>query len=168
MQKPGQDDQLAARVLQRVVTAACATAMVALAALVLVTVVDVAGRFLFNKPLFGGVEISEFLLLFIGFGGMAYAERNQAHITVDFFVTALPQRARTSLDWVAALLGTAFWTIVAWRAIEHAQQIREAAEVSLNLAIPTYPFYIVVAAGSGLFALLLAGRVFGARRSRSG
>lgn len=157
-----------ARILRGTVRAACAVAVAALAALVVVTVVDVAGRYLFNKPLFGAVEISEFLLVFIGFGGLAYAELRQAHITVDFFVTALPRRIQALLDSAAALLGALFWGFVAWRAIDHAEQIREAAEVSINLAIPTYPFYLAVALGSTLFALLLAGRVFRALRAGAG
>lgn len=164
MHMPGYVDLMLTRILRGAVRAACAVAVVALAALVLVTVVDVAGRFLLNKPFFGAVEISEFLLVFIGFGGLAYAELRQAHITVDFFVTALPRRMQAPLDSMAALLGAAFWGFVAWRAVDHAQQIREAAEVSINLAIPTYPFYLVVAFASILFALLLAGRVVRALR----
>ena len=156
-----------ARILRGAVRAACAVAVAALAALVLITVVDVAGRYLFNKPLFGALEISEFLMLFIGFGGLAYAELRQAHIVVDFFVTVLPRRIQALLDSVAALLGALFWGFVAWRAIDHAQQIREAGEVSINLALQIYPFYLIVAAGGILFALLLAGRVVGARGART-
>ena len=155
------------RILRGAARAACAVAVIALAALVLVTVVDVAGRYLFNKPLFGALEISEFLLVFIGFGGMAYAELRQAHITVDFFVTALPRRIKALLDSVAALLGALFWGFVAWRTVDHAQQIREAGEVSINLAVQTYPFYLVVAFGSILFAMLLAGRMVRALVART-
>lgn len=147
--------------------AVCAVAVTALAALVLVTVADVGGRYLFNKPLFGALEISEFLLVFMGFGGMAYAELRQAHIAVDFFVTALPRRIQTLLDSAASLLGAFFWGFVAWRAVDHAQQIREAGEVSINLALQTYPFYLVAAFGSLLFALLLAARMVGALVGRT-
>jgi TRAP-type C4-dicarboxylate transport system permease small subunit len=167
MQSPEADNYMPARILRGAVVAACAVAVVALAGLVLVTVVDVAGRYLFNKPLFGAVEISEFLLVFVGFGGLAYAEQRRAHITVDFFITALPQRVQAWLDSMASLLGAVFWVIVAWRAIDHAVKIREAAEVSINLAIVTWPFYLAVAIGSILFALLLAGRVLSALRART-
>lgn len=168
MQAQGPGDLRFARILRGAVNAACAVAMVALAALVLITVVDVAGRFLLNKPFFGAVEVSEFLLVFIGFGGLAYAELSQSHITVDFVSNALPRRVQALLDSIAALLGALFWGIVAWRAIEHAEQVREAAEVSISLAVPTYPFYLVVAAGSILFAVLLAGRVVRVKLGRAG
>ncbi len=69
--------------------------------------VDVGGRYLFNKPLLGAVEMSEFLMVFLSFGALALAELRNSHITVDFFVTALPERAQALLDATAALLGIA-------------------------------------------------------------
>ncbi|MBI3372984.1 MAG: TRAP transporter small permease [Betaproteobacteria bacterium] len=164
MQLQQSKEGVAARVLRGAAIAACAVAVAALAALVVVTAVDVAGRYLFNKPLFGAVELSEFLLVFIGFGGLAYAELRDAHITVDFFVTVLPRRVQALLESMAALLGSLFWGFVAWRALDHGEQILEAAEVSINLAVPTYPFYLAVACGSILYALLLARRVVRALR----
>ena len=41
------------------------------------------------------------------------------HITVDFFVTALPARVQALLEAAAALLGIFFWWLVAWRAAVH-------------------------------------------------
>jgi TRAP-type C4-dicarboxylate transport system permease small subunit len=157
-----------ARVLHRAATMTSAVAVAALAALVAVTVVDVAGRYLLNKPLFGAVEISEFLLVFLSFGGLAYAELRNSHITVDFFVTALPPRAQSVLAAAAALLGTVFWGVVAWRAVVHANRIRAAGEVSLNWGVPTYPFYFFLAIGAALLALLLVGRVMRSLRSGVG
>jgi TRAP-type C4-dicarboxylate transport system permease small subunit len=147
-----------ARVFQAAAVAASAVAIVALAALAAVTVVDVAGRYILNKPLFGAIEMSEFLMVFLSFGGLALAELRNSHITVDFFLGAVPERARALLEAAGALLGVAFWGFVSWRATVHAARIWEAGEVSANLAIPTWPFYLAVTIGCGLLAIALIGR----------
>jgi TRAP-type C4-dicarboxylate transport system permease small subunit len=148
-----------ARVFYAASVAASAVAVAALAALAVVTVLDVGGRYFLNKPLLGAIEMSEFLMVFLSFGALALAELRNSHITVDFFVTALPERARALLDATAALLGILFWSFVAWRAAVHARRIWEFGEVSANLTLPTWPFYLAVTVGCGLLALALIGRV---------
>ena len=157
-----------ARVFQTAATAAGVVATAALAALAIVTVVDVTGRYAFNKPLFGAVELSEFLMVLLGFGALALAEQRNSHITVDFFVAALPRRLQALLEALGALLGMAFWGIVAWRAAVHAGRIREAGEVSANWGIPTYPFYLAVTLGSALLAVVLIARMLRALRVGTG
>jgi TRAP-type C4-dicarboxylate transport system permease small subunit len=148
-----------ARIFHGAAAASSAVAVIALAALAVVTVVDVGGRYFFNKPLLGTVEMSEFLMVILSFGALALAELRDSHITVDFFVTALPERMRALLDALGALLGIVFWSFVAWRAAVHAHRIWIAGEVSANLVVPTWPFYLVVTVGCGLLALALIGRV---------
>jgi TRAP-type transport system small permease protein len=147
------------RIFQGAAIASSAVAVIALAALAGVTVIDVGGRYFFNKPLLGTVEMSEFLMVILSFGALALAELRNSHITVDFFVTVLPERVRALLEALAALLGILFWSFVAWRAAVHANRIWNAGEVSANLTIPTWPFYLVVTVGCGLLALALVGRV---------
>jgi TRAP-type transport system small permease protein len=156
------------RLFQAAAVGASAVAIAALAALCAVTVVDVTGRYLFNRPLLGAVEMGELLMVVLTFGGLALAEVRGGHITVDFFVGSLPARARAILDAGAALLGIAFWGFVAWRAAMHAASIHEAGEVSANLAVPTWPFYLTVTVGCGLFALALVGRLLRALRPETG
>jgi TRAP-type transport system small permease protein len=149
-----------ARVFQGAAVASSAVAVIALAALAVITVVDVGGRYFFNKPLLGTVEMSEFLMVILSFGALALAELRNSHITVDFFfVTVLPERIQALLDALGALLGIVFWSFVAWRAAVHAHRIWIAGEVSANLLLPTWPFYLAVTVGCGLLALALIGRV---------
>jgi TRAP-type C4-dicarboxylate transport system permease small subunit len=148
-----------ARILHAAAAAASAVAVAALAALGIVTVIDVGGRYLFNRPLFGAVEISEFLMVVLSFGGLALAELRNGHITVDFFVGVLSGRVRAALAAAAALLGLVFWALVAWRTAVHAFRIHEAGEVSATLRIPTYPFYLAVLVCGALFAAALLARL---------
>lgn len=154
-----------ARVFHGAAVTSSAIAVIALGALAAITVIDVSGRYFFNRPLLGAVEMSEFLMVLVSFGALALAELRNRHITVDFVVMSLPQRVRAILDAVAALLGTLFWAFVAWRAAVHAQRVWNAGEVSANLTLPTWPFYLAVTLGCGLLALALLGRVFRSLRA---
>jgi TRAP-type C4-dicarboxylate transport system permease small subunit len=147
------------RVFHAAAVAASVVAVTALAALGAITVIDVGGRYLFNRPLLGAIEMSEFLMAFLSFGGLALAELRNSHITVDFFVRALPERVQALLEAVIALLGVAFWSFVAWRAGVHSMRLLNNGEVTANLMIPTWPFYLAVVVGCGLLALALVGRV---------
>jgi len=151
---------IATRIFYAAAAAASTVAVTALAALGVITVVDVGGRYLFNRPLLGAVEMSEFLMVFLSFGALALAELRNSHITVDFFVCTLPKRAQALLEAVVALIGIAFWSFVAWRAAVHSSRLFNNGEVTANLTLPTWPFYLAVVVGCGLLALALFGRVW--------
>ncbi|MDF0520153.1 TRAP transporter small permease [Bradyrhizobium yuanmingense] len=150
---------MAARILEPAARGLNFVAIIALAGLVGVTVFDVTGRYFFSKPLFASVEITEFLLIFLSFGGLACAELRNGNIKVDFFTQMLPERVRTALDGVGALFGMVFWSLISWRAIDHAQEVRDSGEVSLNLGVSTFPFYCFLAVGSALVAIVLVLRI---------
>jgi TRAP-type C4-dicarboxylate transport system permease small subunit len=151
---------MATRIFYAAAVAASTVAVIALAALGAITVIDVGGRYLLNRPLLGAVEMSEFLMVFLSFGALALAELRNSHITVDFFVRALPERAQALLEVVVALIGIAFWSFVAWRAAVQSMRLFNNGEVTANLQLPTWPFYIAVVAGCGLLAVALTGRVW--------
>ncbi len=147
------------RVAAALASAGAAISALSIAALVTITVVDVGGRYLLNKPLLGAVELSEFLLVILAFGGLAWAERRNAHITVDFFTGMLPAGAQRVLDAFGAVVGIVFWACVGWQALVHAQHVRAANELSLSWHIPTWPFHLAVTAGSAAMLVLLVVRL---------
>ena len=69
-----------------------------------VIIIDVGGRFLFNQPLLGGVEISQILLAWILFLPLAYALVRGAHVRVTILSERLPRRANLVLDVVVTIL----------------------------------------------------------------
>ena len=61
--------------------------------LMLLTCVDVVGRYFFNKPVTGGFELTEMLLAALIFAGLPLVTLRGDHITVDLFdpVTTLTE-----------------------------------------------------------------------------
>ncbi|MFH1490428.1 MAG: TRAP transporter small permease [Pseudomonadota bacterium] len=73
---------------------------------------DVSGRFLFNSPIRGTAEVSEYLLVAIAFLSLGYAQLKGTHISVDTLVSHLPGRLRSLMDIVFSLLAMGFFTIM--------------------------------------------------------
>ncbi len=140
------------------------TGLLALVVLALVTVIDVIGRYVCNRPLLGALELSELMMVFLAFGCFAYTELQKDHVEVDVFVNRFPPRARAACETFAAVLSTGLWGLIAWRTAMQAQKVRAASEVTSNLLLPVYPFLWVAAVGSAAFALTLLIRTLKALR----
>ena len=140
------------------------TGLLALVVLALVTVIDVIGRYVFNRPLLGALELSELMMVFLAFGCFAYTELQNGHVEVDVFVNRFPPKARAACESFAAVLSTGLWGLIAWRTAMQAQKVRVASEVTSNLLLPVYPFLWVAAVGSAAFALTLLIRTVKALR----
>ncbi|EKE45658.1 tripartite ATP-independent periplasmic transporter DctQ [Oceaniovalibus guishaninsula JLT2003] len=69
-------------------------AAIALFAMMVLTFVDVIGRYAFNAPVFGVAEMIQFLLAISIFAAMSLASANRGHITVDVLEPALDRVAR--------------------------------------------------------------------------
>ena len=145
--------------LKRVVTVGNVVSMAALVVMALLTIVDVAGRYLLNRPLLGALELSEIMLVLMVFGCFAYTERRNQHIDIDVVVTRFSPRGQALAEAFAALLSTAIWGMIAWQTGIRALDVHRAGETTANLALRVGPLIWIAAAGSALFALALALRM---------
>jgi TRAP-type C4-dicarboxylate transport system permease small subunit len=71
-------------------------------------VIDSAGRYFFNNPLVGGVEISILLSAFIVFLGLAYALIQGAHVQFTMFEVIFPLRIRRVFEIFINSMGMLF------------------------------------------------------------
>ena len=155
-------------VLRRGVRVLNGVGLLALAVLALVTVTDVVGRYVFNRPLLGALELSELMMVFLAFGCFAHTDLQNGHVDVDVLVARFSPRGRAACETFAAILGAGLWGLIAWRTAMQAQKVRVVNEVTSNLSLPAHPFIWVAAIGSGAFALVLvirAARALGRVRS---
>ena len=155
---------LLAPLLRRAIGVGNAVSLASLVVMTLVTVVDVAGRYLFNRPLSGALELSELLMVFLVFGAFAVTELQNGHVDIDVLVARFSPRARALSESFAALLSVGFWGVITWRTALHAQNVRAAGETTPNLSLPIAPFVWVAAVGTAFFTLALAVRLLGALR----
>lgn len=70
-------------------------------AMMALTMVDVAGRYIFNYPVQGSVELTELLMVAVIFCGIALSTLERGHVTVDLVAMAIKGRLR----WIQKTLG---------------------------------------------------------------
>jgi TRAP-type C4-dicarboxylate transport system permease small subunit len=121
--------------------------------LLLVTVLDVFLRYVFNAPLASAWEFTEFSMALIVFLGIAYCGWTGGHIAVDVFAKWLDRPSLRFLPAILAFVGAALFALIAYRAA--LETIATIDQVSNMLRWPHYPFRFTVAFGSATFAAVL-------------
>jgi TRAP-type C4-dicarboxylate transport system permease small subunit len=129
---------------------------VALTGMMLLTVADVCGRYLFAKPIKGTYELVGFLLVGAGSLGLGYCQVKKGHIRVDFLIQRFPEKVRAIVTALANFLGFAAFSLLCWRCALYAQYyISATGNATDTLHIPLTPFVIVLSVGTGMLALIL-------------
>jgi TRAP-type C4-dicarboxylate transport system permease small subunit len=118
----------------------------------LLTTGEVIGRNLFNRPIAGTVELSEYLLAIFVLLGVAYTQQVKGYVGVSLFVSRLPVRGQMVLNIISTLLSLFIFAILAWQGLIVGM---EEKTVSDMLRVPQYPFRLLVAAAAFLTCLEL-------------
>lgn len=134
-------------------------ASVALLLMLVITVIDVVGRYFFNAPLPGGVELVEIMLAMVVFAAFPLITWNEEHICVDLLDDWFP-KTMVSLRQFVISLGCAFALgLVAWKVWGLGTRSLSYEEETDILAIPLgYVMYFISVTGwlSMVMTLLLA------------
>jgi TRAP-type C4-dicarboxylate transport system permease small subunit len=72
-----------------------------MAGLVIIVCVDLTLRYFFNSPLLWGTEVTEILLLYITFLGMAWVFREDGHVVIDVFTGQITGRKKKILNGIS-------------------------------------------------------------------
>jgi TRAP-type C4-dicarboxylate transport system permease small subunit len=135
-----------ARFARRVEAALGVIAAALLFAMMLLTFVDVVGRYLFNQSVVGAFEITEIMMALLIFAGLPLVVRREEHVTVDlvdrFLAPPVRRGYRVAIELAsgALLLGLAH---LMWR---KAGRAAEYGDTTTVLLIKYAPFiYAIVA-----------------------
>ncbi len=145
-----------ARVARLASSALGLTVALALAAMVVVTVVDVTGRYLLNAPLPGTYELVGLLLAVTVFAALPLATLRREHVVVDVLDHVLPRRlvalqAGSTALFAATALGALAWQL--W--VRGGRLALDNAATNL-LAIPLAPlaFFMAICTALAVPAML--------------
>jgi len=126
---------------------------IALAGMMLLTTADVIGRYIFNSPVLGAYEITEYLMIILVFSFLAYTQSEKGHVNVDIVYNHLPTKVRKAFECFNHLVCLIMLILLSWRGIHRVIDIYNAGQESILLKIPDYPFAIFVVIGSVIFSL---------------
>lgn len=133
------------------------TAAAGLFGMMIITVIDVVGRYAFNHPLMGAYELVGYLMAIAGPWAIGYSQIQKGHIRVDFILRRLPQNVQSVITSIAYFIGAFVFSVLCWRMIVLAQYYfgLKHGNTTDTMRIPISPFIIIVAIGLAMLALVL-------------
>jgi TRAP-type transport system small permease protein len=140
------------KVVRKASYGACCVGMFMAIPLMFLTVGDVIGRAVFNRPIPGAFELSEYMLSVLVLLGAAYTQQVKGHVGVDFLTIRFSPRTQALLQAVTTIASLCVIAIMVWQG--YLEGIHEKA-VSDQLRVPQWPFKLLVAVGGLLLWLEL-------------
>ncbi len=120
--------------------------------LMVITALDVVSRDIFNHPIPGTIELSQYLLAVFILMGLAYTQQVKAHVSVSLLTSRLPVTVQLVLQILSGLLCLLISCVIAWQGWVIGI---EEKTVSDMLRVPQYPFRLLIAVAAFLMNLEL-------------
>ena len=113
--------------------------------MMVLTFADVVARYLINRPIRGGFEITELTLLVLIFAGLPLVSHADEHVTMDFIDRILPPRLR--VPWVRLMhaIIAAIMFFLGWQVWIKATRIASYGDTTEVLSITIGPFVYFMA-----------------------
>jgi TRAP-type C4-dicarboxylate transport system permease small subunit len=148
------------RLIQFVVKMLLIIATTALAAMMFLMAADVVGRYFFNHPIPGGMELVEYLMATFVPLAVAYCSLERSHIAVDLIADKLPRRIRGILRIIIGVISFVFIGLIGWQNFAYIGEMYNSNLTSAVLKIPAFPFVAFVAVGMSIFAVVTLMNLF--------
>jgi TRAP-type C4-dicarboxylate transport system permease small subunit len=104
--------------------------------IMIVTFVDVWGRYFLNAPLYGAADIIAHLMAMIVFAALPRVSMKHQHITVDLMDGYMPVFLRKPRDLAIGLICAACFCYMAWQTWFLSLDFMEYGDTSKDLLIP--------------------------------
>lgn len=129
---------------------------ICLLAIVTIVTAGVVMRYVFAAPLLGVNEIVQLTAVALVMSALPYCTQQNDHVAVDVFDNFLGRAGRLAGDILSRLLAGFVLAMLCRRAVIKAFDAHEWGDATNMLQMPIWPFYAIIAAGSGLCVLVFA------------
>jgi C4-dicarboxylate transporter, DctQ subunit len=130
--------------------------IVLMAAMTLVTFMQVVARYVFNYSFVWALELTGVLFAWLIFIGMSYGVRVGAHIGVDILVKSLGPRAARVVGSVAAALCIVYALIVTYGGYQYVSKMHDVGILMQDLPVQQWIPRVVIPLGFALLAFRFA------------
>lgn len=114
---------------------------------------DVVIRKMMQRSLVGTVDVTELVVIIAAFSALPLVFLRRAHVSVEVATDGLPERGREFFNGFGALLGAGLFAAIGYYAFQPARLSIAAGDVSQDLAIPLFWYWLPMIAGCFLGAL---------------
>ena len=123
--------------------------------MMLMTMADVLLRKFSNLSILGTVELTELMMIIIVFSSLAECQVGDGHIKVDLVLKRFSPKVQSMFDVFTQFVCFALFSMMSLAIWQHANRMKEWGEVTIDLALPLYPFIYVAVIGCALLAFVL-------------
>jgi len=136
-------------------------AAVAIMIMMIAVSADVIGRYIFNRPIQGAMELALLLMVVVDYLGLPITQVKHRHITVDVLYGLLPTRLRAASSILCSLIVLCVTGILAWQAILYSLRSVKIREYIAGIAaFPKYPSKVALAIGAIVFTIVIMSQLF--------
>ncbi|TDE40857.1 TRAP transporter small permease subunit [Antarcticimicrobium sediminis] len=139
--------------------------------LMVLAVISVGGRNLFNAPLPGYVDWIEQAMPLIAFMGISFVQRDGGHIRMDILIGQLRGRALWAAELISVLMMLALMLALVWGSWAHFQRSFDFAapwwsrDSSIDIGLPIWPAKLLAPVAFSVLCLRLCLQAFGYGRA---
>ena len=124
--------------------------------LMIVTFIDVTGRYLFLAPLPGAFEMTEIMMAMLIFAGLPLVSRANQHVTVNLIIGLLSPKIRHFQRLITQIIMTLVFGVMAWRMWIKAAEMLVQGDETAYLLIPIAPVAFFMTILLGVSSLIVA------------
>lgn len=129
------------------------------ALIVILTCVDVLGRYLFSAPLRGAMEIIEYAMALVIFTALPSITRHRGHVSVSLIDGWFSGWARRFKELLCDAISVLALALLTWRLVVQAMEDWRGGGSSVVLNLPHAPLSMALAVFAGLSALMVLGLI---------
>lgn len=123
--------------------------------IVMISTVNILGRWLFNMPVNGYIDWIEQFMAFFAFLGIAYTQREGGHIRMDMVVSKLKGRIFYITELFTTTIILFLTLVLIYGSSLHFLRAYNLGDTSLDIDLPTWPAKLVVPVALTFLALRL-------------
>ncbi len=124
--------------------------------LMIITFIDVLGRYLFSAPLPGAFELTEIMMAMLIFAGLPLVSRTNQHVTVNLIVGILSPIILHFQRLITQAIMAVVLAVMAWRMWIKAEEMLEQGDETAYLLLPIAPVAFFMTLMMAVSALIVA------------
>jgi TRAP-type C4-dicarboxylate transport system permease small subunit len=147
--------ELLERGIRRITNTLAVIGGVMLCLMMMLGAADVLGRYFFNRPITGSMEISSIMMACAALFGLAYALVKGSHVNVEMVVSCFRPRTQAVLAFICTVLALVFFVLVTWQSAAAAVSEWSSGRMIDVIFVPLAPLYLLVTVGTFILSLEL-------------
>ncbi len=157
--------------LYKIETVFCLIGGLAVFSLMILAVISVTGRHLFNQPLSGYVDWIEIIMPVIAFLGISFSQRLGGHIRMDILIMNLKGRPLWIVELISSIIILILILLLLWGSWAHFLRSFDMSaplwsrDSSVDIGLPIWPAKLIVPLAFFILVMRLVLQIWGYARA---